>query len=117
MTGIDQLLADVGIPFAECPTCKTCNWTFRGAVDVGITEVRCRTCGRIYELMTWIRAVEHISTRLAFAAQSGALGKMGPLYYQLIEVWNDRVFRDDASRQAIVLNPGTFEGDDNEIPY
>lgn len=68
---IEQLLADLGIPVEECPTCETCNWDFTGSVDHGIQTVGCRTCGRRYEIMTHKKRVGYLARQVASAAERG----------------------------------------------
>lgn len=112
-TPTEQILADYGIPVSECPTCKTCNWEFHGAVDVGIYTVTCQTCGRRYEMMSRQERVSYWASKLASAMDTGACPHANEMWSALVSAWNEPLEL-PGRRGAVVTATGDYDNCDTD---
>jgi hypothetical protein len=118
-TRTEQMLEDLGIPVACCPTCETCNWGFHGAVDVGITAVFCQTCERHYRMMDVIQECAHLADRLALEVRQHGSKANNKLYWRLTEAWNKLGSHSLTHRRAVCTYDGRAGADEahDDVPF
>lgn len=111
----EQLLLDIGIP-ERCPTCTECDWEFRGAVDVGIKDVHCRTCRRHYvRALPWQAAKVWIG-QLVSAMDHAEIDELT----RIIEELHGCIYKivnhlQTDERRTFVVEEGEWPGNDDDV--